>query len=414
MTRESLSLVPVAAPCRWRRGAFTLVELLVVIAIIATLIGLLLPAVQSAREAARRTQCLSNMRQIGLAFHGVLGAKKYFPAACYTTAVAALKPAENAAGKEHSWRALVMPFMEEQAAVADYNWKKNWYDTTSNSTPTRSADAVMGIPSDSNLAVGARPVSFYLCPTAPPRASYATIVASPDSDSARPAISSMKSPLAYTDYECVTGVKSGVVVPERYFGGEESSGLLAKDAVTRPAKVADGLSKTLLIGEDAGKPFTWRQGKLAVESARPDHVWPGHQLGRQPRTVPDRRLQRRGNGQGPGRVRPGDERVERGRVLLVPQWRHVHGIWRCLHAVSLRERRTSGVLRTRDQGGWRESVRRAMTGGRRGHGGRGRARRPAVASHGLRCCSWWLPALRPRLPEGVPLPATVTAATAAT
>ncbi len=108
---------------RVRRRGFTLVELLVVIAIIGILIALLLPAVQAAREAARRSQCTNNLKQLALAFHNYNDTAKVFPAYNYPiTGVS-------------SWLAhgpftMILPYIEQQAAYDKVNWSVAWDNTT--------------------------------------------------------------------------------------------------------------------------------------------------------------------------------------------------------------------------------------------------------------------------------------------
>ncbi len=95
-------------PCR-RRSAFTLIELLVVIAIIAVLIALLLPAVQQAREAARRTQCRNNSKQLALAVHNYADVCNVFPPS------ACINPSITVTGNNGSWgiHGRILPYLEQ-------------------------------------------------------------------------------------------------------------------------------------------------------------------------------------------------------------------------------------------------------------------------------------------------------------
>src|SRR5262245_31722322 len=96
-----------------QRSGFTLIELLVVIAIIGVLVALLLPAVQAAREAARRIQCTNNLKQIGIAIHSYEGARGSFP----TGAINFVYNRPNCSQRElrnHTMFSFLLPFLEQQ------------------------------------------------------------------------------------------------------------------------------------------------------------------------------------------------------------------------------------------------------------------------------------------------------------
>lgn len=132
---------------RWRnaRSAFTLVELLVVIAIIGILVALLLPAVQAAREAARRSQCSNNLKQIGLAMHNY--ADKFKEALPYNS--------DNATGRAFSWMFAQLPYIEQATLYDQFNRS---FDNDDNSNPL-----VAGGPT--NQVLRRTVINGYICPS---------------------------------------------------------------------------------------------------------------------------------------------------------------------------------------------------------------------------------------------------------
>lgn len=124
------------------RKGFTLIELLVVIAIIAILVALLLPAVQQAREAARKTSCRNNLKQIGVALHNYHDTHRVFPGNIHRT---------TAPTRSFSWITMILPYIEQSALYDKFDFNLDLLNTTGNN----------------NRQLTQTPIPALLCPTDP-------------------------------------------------------------------------------------------------------------------------------------------------------------------------------------------------------------------------------------------------------
>jgi prepilin-type N-terminal cleavage/methylation domain-containing protein/prepilin-type processing-associated H-X9-DG protein len=199
--------------CAAMRRGFTLIELLVVIAIIAILIGLLVPAVQRVREAAARTQCVNNLKQIGLAIHNYESTYKKLP----TPGEGLTQDFKAKDYDLHSFFTYMLPYIEQQAAYSMINLNFVYNDSRwpSNQTAAKTT------------------ISTYLCPSA------GGVV-----DDPRGYGQTSYMPISYTDIDPVTGFRNAALkVP----GGMT----IIKYGARRITAITDGTSNTIAVGEDS-------------------------------------------------------------------------------------------------------------------------------------------------------------------
>ncbi len=190
---------------RQARRGFTLIELLVVIAIIGVLVALLLPAVQAAREAARRVQCSNNLKQIGMAMHNYLAALNVLPPGRINSHVA---------GQGNCWGAYaqMLPYLEQPAAYAGFNFSLSPDASPANTTSATLYLSVLACPSDG--------------PYRQAQANY-----------------------GMHNYPLNVGANTSVVQRPAPPLANVPNGVFYENSAESPATISDGMSQTAAVGE---------------------------------------------------------------------------------------------------------------------------------------------------------------------
>ncbi len=263
----------------WRQRGFTLIELLVVIAIIAVLIALLLPAVQQAREAARRSQCKNNLKQIGLALHNYHDSHRVFPPAYIGavgtagTAFGISYPDDNGNGPSgFGWGTLILPQLEQSSTYNSLNFSLPCW------APQHAAAAKAMLP-------------MFLCPSATGGSDGFVVERWTVGSSANPKVPVPFSPplfFAHSHYITNAGTHQpwgrspaysiDFAIPEPILVTGKlvsQEGPFYRNSKIRIADVTDGLSSTVFIGEHSSvlSNKTW-YGTVPYGTTCPKGTWP--------------------------------------------------------------------------------------------------------------------------------------------
>ena len=266
-------------------NAFTLVELLVVIAIIGMLIALLLPAVQAAREAARRMTCQNHLKQIALAVHNHHDTKGTIPAECnYRTSDGSITPDRDLLPIGLNWRVRILPFVEQQnvASIVDLNDPDVAFESGPERTPPLLP--LLTLRDEARYRWSNNRIPFYLCPSngkdiadiSPYTTAGATKYTShyygvPGALGIKPGTTNSYYSVGNTATAYVyTAIAWGIEV---VVGPHADNGAIIVNGRLTLDSIRDGTSNTFLVGEiswsDFGGHYEWSRGTMESNADAP-------------------------------------------------------------------------------------------------------------------------------------------------